>query len=132
LKRSLAKTLGNIKNDNMKPLILEYSEKPDSSIPNTSEIEYSEKQNLSLISGTNKSAIAYANLETETFTKTIDELTDSDNDLKSNIKLLMGTETQTFTQTEDSDSDRDRYMLSQLLDTQTLNESEGETDSDVK
>lgn len=114
----------------MKPLILEYTETPNFIESNSSPIEYCNNKNLSVIKGTKKTAISYVNMETETFTKTNGEPTDSDSDLRNNLKILMGTETRTFTQTEASDSDRDRMHFKQLLDTRTLNESVGETDSD--
>jgi len=114
----------------MKPLILEYTEIPNYIESNSSPIEYCDKKNLSVVKGTAKTAISYVNMETETFTKTNGEPTDSDSGLRQNIKILMGTETRTFTKTEASDSDRDRMHFKQLLDTRTLNESVGTTDSD--
>ncbi len=114
----------------MKPLILEYTETPNFIEPNSNPIEYCNRKNLSVIRGTSKTAISYVNMETETFTKTNGEPTDSDSDLRRNIKILMATETRTFTKTEASDTDRDRVHFKQLLDTRTLNESVGTTDSD--
>lgn len=114
----------------MKPLILEYIEEPKYIDYDNSLIEYCEEQNISVIQGTKKSAIKFANLDTATMTKSEGEATDSDYELQNNLKLLMATETRTFNKAELSDSDRDFRLLQQLVDTQTLTESIEETDSD--
>lgn len=114
----------------MKPLILEYTETPNFIESDSNPIEYCDNKNLSVLKDTKKTAISYVNMETETFTKTNGEPSDSDSDLRNNLKILMGTETRTYTETEASDSDRDRMQFKQLLDTRTLNESVGTSDSD--
>ena len=120
----------NIKNKNMRPLILEFAETPKYIDFDYSLIEYSEKNNLSVLKGTEIPVISYVNMGTETFTKTMGEVSDSDNDIRNNLKLLMGTETRTFTSTEPSDSDRDRQSLKLLMGTETITESIEPTDSD--
>ena len=114
----------------MKPLILEFAEKPNFIEFDNSLIEYSETQNLSVLKGTEIPAISYVNMATETFTKTMGEVSDSDNNVRNNLKLLMGTETHTYTSTEPTDSDRDRQSLKYLMGTETITESIEPTDSD--
>ncbi|KAF2331498.1 hypothetical protein [Flavobacterium nitrogenifigens] len=80
--------------------------------------------------GTNIPAVAYVNMDTETFTKTTGEPTDSDNDTRFRVKRLMDTSSETFTTTEPSDSDRNYSSLKLLMDTMTITESQEPTDSD--
>lgn len=118
------------KKENMKPLILEFAETPKYIDFDYSLIEYSEDHNLSTLQGTEIPAISFVNMGTDTFTRTTEEDSDSDIDVRNNLKLLMGTETQTFTSTEPSDSDRDRNSLKLLMGTETITESIEPTDSD--
>jgi len=114
----------------MKPLILEFAESPELKTLDYSLIEYSHKMNLSVIKNSDVPAISYVNMETETFTRTMGEPTDSDNDLRYNLKRLLDTSTDTFTSTEPSDSDQNHSALQLLMDTQTITESVEPTDSD--
>ncbi len=114
----------------MRPLILEFAETPTLKNLDFSLIEYSTKKNLSVIKGTETSAISYVSMDTETFTKANQEPTDSDNDLRRQVKYLLDTSTGTFTSTEPSDNDDDRKSLMLLMDTQTLTESVEPTDAD--
>lgn len=114
----------------MRPLILEFTEKPTLKNLDFSLIEYSRKQNLSVVKGTEMPAINFVSMETETFTKTTGEPSDSDNDYKLNLRQVLDTSTDTFTSTEPSDSDNDLKRLKLLMDTQTVTESVEGTDSD--
>lgn len=114
----------------MKPLILEFAEKPNVQELDYSIIEYSEEQNLSVTTGTTTPAIKTVALETETFTKTEGEPSDSDNDLRSNLKRLLDTSTETLSGTEPSDSDDNYSTMKLLMDTQTITECVEPTDSD--
>ena len=87
----------------MKPLILQYTEKPLIDSFDNSLIEYDDILNLSVDKITKRPAISFLNMGTETFTKTYDELSDSDTD---RISYMMGTSTQTHYQTEGSDDDK--------------------------
>lgn len=111
----------------MRPLAFEFAEKPKSVELDFSLIEYNEQLNLSINKQTRQPAIDVLNLETETFTKTQGEASDSDHN---GISNFMGTETSTFTSTEQSDSDRDKLSLLALMDTTTLTESTEATDQD--
>ena len=114
----------------MNPLILEFAEQPKFVDIDYSLIEYSENKNLSVLKGTEVPAISYLNMETETFTRTREEASDSDNNIGHSIKLLMGTETHTATTNEPTDSDRDQQALKLLMGTETVTESLEPTDSD--
>ncbi len=141
----------------MKPLILEFAETPPMQNLDFSLIEYSRKKNLSVLKGTETAAIAYANMGTETHTRVSQEPTDTDNDLRRHVKLLLDTRTETkvsqeandtdnntreqikflldtktvtLTDLEASDSDAARNSLMRLMDTQTITESQEPTDSD--
>src|SRR5690606_1476008 len=127
----------SVKNDNtnkklsiMRPLILEFTERPTLKNLDFSLIEYSKKQNLSVIKDTEMPAIKYVSMDTETFTKTTGEPSDSDNDYKLSLRQVLDTSTDTFTSTEPSDSDNDLKRLKLLMDTQTITESVEGTDSD--
>ena len=93
-------------------------------------IEYSKRQNLSVIKDTDMPAIKYVSMETETFTKTTGEPSDSDRDLRFKLQRVLDTSTETLTSTEPSDGDNDRKMLKLLMDTHTLTETVEGTDSD--
>lgn len=114
----------------MRPLILEFKEKPKNIDVDYSIIEYSENLNLSTIKGSNKPAISAVNMATETFTKTGGEPSDSDNNYTFGLRKLLDTRTDTFTSTEESDSDNNFNSLQKLLSTQTVTESVEPTDSD--
>ncbi len=114
----------------MRPLILEFTEKPTLKNLDFSLIEYSKKLNLSVIKNTEMPAIKYVSMDTETFTKTSGEPSDSDRDYMFNLRQLLDTSTETFTSTEPSDSDNDLKRLKLLMDTQTVTESVEGTDSD--
>jgi len=114
----------------MKPLILEFTENPTLKDLDFSLIEYSQKQNLSVIKDTEMPAIKYVSMNTETFTKTSGEPSDSDSNYKLNLRQVLDTSTGTFNSTEPSDSDNDLKKIKLLMDTQTITESVEETDSD--
>ena len=114
----------------MRPLIFEFAETPELQTMDYSLIEYSNKENLSLVKGTNLPAILYANLDTQTFTKSGTEPSDSDKQMQFQISQLLDTSTRTLTSREQSDTDRDRSLLNRLMDTQTVTESIETTDSD--
>jgi len=114
----------------MRPLILEFAETPEVKNLDFSLIEYSTKKNLSVMKGTETSAISYASMDTETFTKANQEPSDSDNDLRRQVKYLLDTSTDTFKSTEPSDSDANLNSLKLLMNTQTLTETVEPTDAD--
>lgn len=104
----------------MKPLILEFAETPTMQNLDFSLIEYSRKQNLSVLKGTETAAIAFVNMETETVTLVSQEPTDSDNNFKNQAKYLLDTTTETKVLQEASDSDFNRrHQARNLLDTTT-------------
>ena len=110
----------------MKPLILEYKEKAINENFDISNLEYCDKQNLTVDKLSKKAAIGSLNMSTETFTKTYDEVSDSDHNQNS---LLMGTLTQTHQQIEGTDDDSDLRMRI-FMGTKTLTESQEVTDND--
>lgn len=114
----------------MKPLILEFVEKPTLKNLDFSIIEYSQKQNLSVIKDTEMPAIKYVSMDTETFTRTNGEPSDSDKDYKLNLRQVLDTNTETLTATEPSDSDNELKRLKLLMDTQTITKTVEGTDSD--
>lgn len=114
----------------MKPLILEFTEKPTLKNLDFSIIEYSHRQNLSVVKGTDMPAIKYVSMETETFTKTIGEPSDSDKDYKLRLCQVLDTNRVTLTSAEPSISDSDLKSLKFLIDTQTITESIEVTDAD--
>lgn len=111
----------------MNPLILQFKETPEAKNIDYSQIEYSDKLNLSLNRLTKEPAIDSLNLETETMTKA--DVEASDSDLNRNI-MSVETMTGTFTNAEASDSDKDRFSLQMLMDTTTITESSEPTDQD--
>ena len=111
----------------MKPLAFEFKEFPTGADLDYSQIEYSEKLNLSVIKLTQQPAIDTITMDTTTFSKGNNEISDSDNE---GLKMLMDTETRTLTHSEESDSDRDRMIMQALMDTTTLTESTEATDQD--
>ena len=114
----------------MRPLILEFSESPKLKNLDYSLIEYSQEKNLSVVKNTDIPAISYVSMDTETFTKTFGEPSDSDNEYKLKLRNILDTSTETFTTTEPSDSDNSYTSLKLLMDTQTITESIEPTDSD--
>ena len=108
----------------MKPLIFEFLEKPSGKDIDYSIIEYDEEMNLCVDKNTKLPAIESLNMETETFTKTDGEASDSDAD------FYMDTATRTFTELEATDSDANIHSLIQLMTTSTLTESSETIDSD--
>lgn len=109
----------------MKNLVLNYFEEIDNLALENDDLVYCDKLNLT-VDKNNQPAISKVNMATQTFTKTYDETSDSDNDRSS---ILMSTKTKTFTNTESSDSDNDNRM-NFLMVTNTLTESDEVTDSD--
>lgn len=109
----------------MKNLILNYFEEIDNITIDSYDLKYCHKQNLTVDSN-NEPAISKVKMATQTFTKTYNEASDSDNDRSS---ILMATHTKTFTSTESSDSDRDN-RINFLMSTGTLTESQEVTDTD--
>ncbi|MGY6521514.1 MAG: hypothetical protein ACXIUD_07290 [Mongoliitalea sp.] len=75
----------------MKPLILHFAEKPSLKELDFSLVEYSQNQNLTVIKETTIPAIKYISMETETFTKTSGEPSDSDRDYQLKLKYLLDT-----------------------------------------
>ena len=102
-----------------KHILLQFAETPEHDFIDTSIVEYDYILNLNVFKGTKTAAVNYADQQTETFTKTSGEGSDSDNDLKYNLSSLLDTSTQTRTHNEDSDSDA-RISFSNLMDTSTL------------
>lgn len=108
----------------MKPIIFEFLEKPSETEFDYSVIEYDNELNLSVDKTTRLPAIDSLNMETETFTKTGGEASDSDADFQ------MDTATRTYTEMEATDSDANIHSLIQLMGTSTLTESSEAVDSD--
>ncbi len=111
----------------MKPISFAFKESAPRSDLDFSQIEYNSSLNLSVNRKTRLPAIDSIDMETETSTKTRDEVSDADNNV---MRMLMDTETRTLAATELSDSDRDRTNLQLLMDTATLTESSEATDQD--
>ncbi len=111
----------------MRPFIFEFSESPSNGSHDYSLIVYDDKLNLSVNRLTGEPAIEALNMETETFTKTNGESSDSD---RNSLNSLIDTETHTFNHTETSDSDKDTTAIVNLMDTTTLTESSETTDKD--
>ncbi len=103
----------------MRHILLEFAEVPKQDAIDMSMVEYDNELNLNVFKNTKIPAVTFADQQTETFTKTQGEGSDSDRDMKYNISSLLDTSTQTRTHNEVSDSDS-KYNLSSLLDTSTL------------
>lgn len=114
----------------MKPLIFQFKETPELKNLDYSLIEYSKEKQLSVIKNTQIPAISYVSMDTETFTKSSGEPTDSDKNLSHSVRHLLDTRTDTLNHEEQSDSDNNYSSLRLLMDTQTITESEEPTDSD--
>lgn len=114
----------------MKPLILEFAETSELKELDYSLIEYSRKQNLSVIIGTETPAIQHVSMETETFTKTSGEASDSDKDYSLKLNSLMDTFTRTASNSETTDSDFGHRSIYSLMDTTTRTRMVEVSDSD--
>lgn len=99
----------------MKPITFKFLERPNESGVDYSIIEYDNELNLCVDKRTNLPAIDSINMETETFTKTQGEVSDSDADIR------MDTMTRTLTQMESSDSDFD--IQSSIIESELIEES---------
>lgn len=117
----------------MKPLILDFAENPELIDLDTSILEYSEELNLTVLKSTKEVAIEKVYLETETFTKSFGEGSDTDQD--NDLAHLMETSTKTAVENEDSDTDQSLYPhLTHLLESTTFtftNFEETDTDKDI-
>ena len=110
----------------MKNLVLQYFENSNKGLThNLEEIIYSDELNLS-VDKFNIPVITTVKMETQTFTRTYNEVSDSDND---RTNILMNTVTRTASNSESTDSDND-IRMNLLVATQTLTESQEVTDSD--
>lgn len=101
----------------MRPLILQYRETTKNQNFDFSGIAYSEKLNLTIDTKTGLPAIDYLSLSTETFTRTYDETSDSDND---RMSLMMSTVTKTSYQLEGTDEDPTYSFIKMMMETKTL------------
>ena len=101
----------------MQPLILQYKETSKNQNFDFSAIKYSEELNLTIDIKTGLPAIDYLSLATETFTRTYDETSDSDND---RISLMMSTVTKTSYQIEGTDEDNTYSLMKIMMETKTL------------
>jgi hypothetical protein len=105
----------------MSPLLLAYTETPsfiDSATPD--ELVYCPRQNLTVLRTTNEPAIVLGSLETETFTRTFGESTDTDRNLDPASCRHLATGTETFTRQEVSDADPQGFTsIRSLLETGT-------------
>ena len=104
----------------MRPLIFEFKENPTGQVQDYSLIEYDENLSLSVNKLTGQPAVDSINLETETFTKTQGESSDSDRDA---VSILMDTATMTLVHSEASDDDKGKSIFQNLVDTAILAES---------
>jgi hypothetical protein len=136
----------------MKPLIFQFKESPKDTALDYSLIEYNETLNLSISKATGRPAIDVLSMDTETFTKSEEEVSDADSDRISalmdtvtntrmeeeetdsddyRLRTLMDTITKTsYDELEVSDSDRDRIAMQMLMDTSTRTEAVETTDED--
>lgn len=114
----------------MKPLILEYAEMPITQKLDFSLIEYSHKKNLNVIKGTQNAAIVTGSLDTETFTKAFEDVSESDPSRRKDLASLIDTGTYTLNSAEPTDTENTVGNFSYLLDTQLITESRETTDSD--
>lgn len=112
----------------MKPLIFQFKEYPKDAALDYSLIEYNETLNLSISKATGRPAIDVLSMDTETFTKSEEEVSDADSD-----KISALTDTVTNTRMEKEESDSDDYRLRALMDTMTKTSElpEEVTDSDT-
>ncbi|HXC03375.1 MAG TPA: hypothetical protein VNZ86_01410 [Bacteroidia bacterium] len=114
----------------MNPLSFQFRETPTAQELDYSIIEYSDRLNLSVDKKTGKPAIDILMLDTQTYTKSGWEDSDSDD---SGVRMLLDTTTQTYSTPlgkEDSDNDNHRISLQALLDTTTITESREDIDQD--
>ena len=100
----------------MKPLILQYTQKPNEANFNLHSIRYSTELSLSVCAQTGRPAIDSFNMSTQTLTRTNNEDSDSDNDRAS----MMGTMTKTSYQLEGTDDDANFIAIKSLMATGTV------------
>jgi hypothetical protein len=104
----------------MLPLILAYAEEPAlSNAAGLDQLVYSPGLNLTVLRATQEPAIAVGYLETETLTKTMFEMSDTDHTAEP-ADYRQQLDTATETRTEVSDTDAGYYPLRTLLDTTTF------------
>nr|GEV52262.1 hypothetical protein [Tanacetum cinerariifolium] len=97
----------------MRPLILEYAEEPQLSGNDYSNLlAYSNSLNLTVIKETGEPAISLSHMETETFTKTMHEDSDTDQNMQlENLRRYTDTATETRVHNEVSDGDPDGFRM---------------------
>lgn len=100
----------------MKPLILQYTEKPNDVGMILNSISYSKELSLSVCTQTGMPAIDCFNMSTQTLTRTNNEDSDSDNDRYN----IMGTITKTSYQLEGTDDDANFAAIKVLMATGTV------------
>ncbi|WP_313157061.1 hypothetical protein [Sphingobacterium multivorum] len=101
----------------MKPFIFQFSERGVEEGYDLDLIEYNKELNLNIEKESGFPAIKVLDLSTETFTKTENEVSDSDNNY---LNRILETETLTAINNEDSDSDNNNYRkIKQLMETTT-------------
>lgn len=111
----------------MRPLVFQFLASPSEKVLDHSMIEYDANQNLSVIKNTQIPAITFANMDTETFTRTQVESSDSD---RPDIDCLIDTATHTLVNAEQVDSDQGIGDILALMDTSTITESAETVDQD--
>jgi len=90
----------------MLPLLLAYAEEPVfTDFDAADELIYCPRQNLTVLRATDEPAILVGSLETETFTKTFYETTDTDRSSDPTSRWHLATATDTRTRQEGSDTD---------------------------
>ncbi|CDT01051.1 hypothetical protein BN1088_1432771 [Sphingobacterium sp. PM2-P1-29] len=100
----------------MKPFIFQFLEKGEEEGFDLDLLQYDRKLSLSIEKASGLPAIKFLDLSTETFTKTENEVADSDNNY---LNRLVETETLTAVNNEDSDSDNNYKNLQHLMATTT-------------
>jgi hypothetical protein len=105
------------------PFILRFGVEATNEIPDYSLIQYSSQLQLNIVKSSGEPAIGYLPLDTETFTKTMGEASDSDRDSPLLMLLDTTTDTRRYLETTDSDADAFVYQLiKDLVDINTLAE----------
>lgn len=114
------------------PFILRFGVEAPNEILDYSLIQYSSQLQLNVVKSSGEPAIGYLPLDTETFTKTMGETSDSDQDSPLLMLLDTTTDTRKYLETTDSDADASFYQtIKDLVDTDTLTEVRVEsTDTD--
>lgn len=100
----------------MKPFIFQFLEKGEEEGLDINLLEYDKQLSLSVVKASRLPAIKVLDLSTETFTKTENEVPDSDNNY---LNRLVETETFTAINNEDSDSDNNLKKIEMLMATGT-------------